>query len=195
MSEKKQSKEKPLNLYQKLVEIRKCVDYVQKDSKGYNYKYAKESSILMAIRPKMDELGVFLEVDMISLEQTMDNKCLVAKFEFTWVNAEDPEEKISKTIILQDLGLDVKKVGGLMTYASRYFLLKTFQIPTDEDDPDKMRKVTPEQLKTLDLTLNGYDDLREQIQSRFNGNMSDMTEEQYRLALSWVKKTIKEEKQ
>ena len=136
-----------MNLYQKLVEIRKQVGYIQKDAQGYGYKYAKESELLWAIRPKMDELGVLLSMDMVEAVDVIvevqnkdksfsDRKGKKATFVFTWRNSENPEEVDKHQIIVQDAGGDAQTMGGLMTYANRYFLYKFFSIPTDEADPD-----------------------------------------------------------
>lgn len=140
-----------MNLYQKLVEIRKEIVYAQKTSKGYDFQYANESQILGAIRPKMDELGVFLEMEMVHLEDVtcttytkLKGKFVIeglrATFEFKWVNADKPEETIIKKIIVQEEESDIKCVGSLMTYAHRYFLYKFFSVPTDKDDPDAFEK-------------------------------------------------------
>lgn len=146
------TKEKTLNLYQKIVEIRKEVEYIQKGSKGYNFVYADESALLGRIREKMDELGVVLETDMKSLrdiqQESIDtedrfvskNRGVEAHFEFTWVNAENPSDRISKNIFLRSDKYDAQTIGGLMTYAHRYFLYKNLSIPTDKDDPDAFDK-------------------------------------------------------
>lgn len=128
-------KEQKLNLYQKLVEIRKSVDYLKKEAKGYQYSYTKESQVIAALRPKMDELGVFIETDMLKPEIKNDGIVEVG-FEFRIVNAESPTETIVKHLYLQDTAGDPKKIGGLLTYAHRYFLLKFFEIATDEMDID-----------------------------------------------------------
>jgi len=119
---------------------------MQKVTNGYNFVYATESQMLGAIRGKMDELGVILEIDMISLDPvevstlkkgsvfTMPG--LKAHFVFTWVDADKPEDKISKQIWMQHAESTAQCVGGLMTYANRYFLYKFFSVPTDKDDPD-----------------------------------------------------------
>lgn len=138
--------DKKLNLYQKLIQVRKEVVYLQKSAAGFNFKYATEGQLLASIRPKMDELGVFLEMDMISLtavectfmkdKQQVAVNGLKAEFEFKWVNAENPNETIVKKLILQEQESCIETVGSLMTYANRYFLYKFFSVATDKDDPD-----------------------------------------------------------
>ena len=134
------------NLYQKLVEIRKQVKYMKKAASGYQFKYATEGQILAAIRDKMDELEVFLEIDMISLDNIecceikdkKEFKCagLRATMAFKWTNAENPTDSISKQVIVQNSESCIETVGGLLTYANRYFLYKFFSVATDELDPD-----------------------------------------------------------
>ena len=50
-----------MNLKQKLIEVRKQVDYLQKSAKGYNYSYVKEEDILAAIKETMNEQQILLE--------------------------------------------------------------------------------------------------------------------------------------
>jgi len=56
---------------------------------------------------------------------------------YTWLNADNPEDKLTvgwKYFGQQD---DVSKAfGSALTYSERYFLLKALGLPTDEDDPD-----------------------------------------------------------
>lgn len=123
---------------------------MQKAATGYNFVYATESQMLGAIRGKMDELGVFLEVDMKSLEpvdvSTLKKGAvftiagLKAHFIFTWIDADKPEDRITKELWMQHAESTAQCVGGLMTYANRYFLYKFFSVPTDKDDPDDFDK-------------------------------------------------------
>lgn len=161
---------KQLNLHQKLIEIRKAVDYLQKAANGFKYKYVADHQILALIRPVMDDLNVLLEFEMEpltcleketrthntreSLTDKQGNPCekvhdstsetpyFQATFVFTFVNADNPEQQIVKRLYIPYRGADVKEMGGLCTYASRYFLLKYFNIPTDNMDPDNFAQTT-----------------------------------------------------
>ena len=143
-------KDKKLNLYEKLIEIRKQVLYVKKGDKAYNFNYTKPSVIIGLLRPKMDELGVILSYDIIDTELTEVERyaksnitkigIIKAKFVFEFINAENPEEKISKTITTMIRGDDISDMGSLSTYTLRYFLLGYFNIPNDKDDPDTHEK-------------------------------------------------------
>ena len=50
-----------MNLWQKIIEIRKQIDNFTKDTKGYGYSYVSGSQVLSKIRPTMDALGLILK--------------------------------------------------------------------------------------------------------------------------------------
>ena len=137
-----------LNIYQKLVEIRKAIDVFTKDTEGYGYSYVSGSQVLRKIKDKMDELQVLLIPHVLNESHStfdyQDKKgndktdfIVSADMIYVWINAENPEEKIEikwQTLGQQD---DISKAfGSGLTYSERYFLLKFFGVPTDSDDPD-----------------------------------------------------------
>jgi len=188
MTEKK-SKDKCLTLHQKLALIRKEVSYMQQDADGYKFKYVKLSSILGALHPKMDELDIFLEVDMLPAEIT--GSIVNVGIEYVWTNLDNPDDRIVKHVYLQDIAGDPKKMGGILTYALRYHLLNLFQIASDAIDldtykaqveatkPKKDPLATNEELENLDRMLNGYDDLRAQLVKRCKNDITTLTQKQY----------------
>ena len=140
-----------MNIYQKLIEVRKAVPYLQKENSGNQYKYVSSSQTLSSLRAKLDEYGLLLIPKVIStnvLKETVeksDGKKTTTYFteltmQFTWVNAEKPEEIIACSWYGQ--GVDIageKGVGKALTYAEKYFMLKFFNIATDKDDPDSFQ--------------------------------------------------------
>ena len=140
-----------MNIQQKLVEVRKSIHGFNKDTKGFGFEYVSGSQILRAIKGKMDELGVLLipRVDYDTLhwekheyttkkgEKKLDF-IITMKMKYTWVNAEDPEDKIEIDWVCIGQQTDdiAKAVGTAMTYNERYFLLKFLGLATDEDDAD-----------------------------------------------------------
>ncbi len=171
MTNEKKQQEKPMNLYQKLIEIRKSVPYIKKEAKGHQYTYATESQILGAIREKMDELQVLMYQDMVAIERS--DKGTLLTFKYTWVNAEIPEEKIECTQYMSEPKFDAKAIGSMMTYGNKYFLYKFLNVPTDKDDPDAFqakadaRKPKPclskEQIEKLLYIIGGRKDIYDEI--------------------------------
>ncbi|MEH7255078.1 ERF family protein [Neobacillus niacini] len=146
-----------LNIYQKLIEVRKAVPYLKKEAAGKQYNYTGSSQVLASVRSKMDELGLLLIPRIIGKEISESqiefkdttgnvNKRTTTYFTelimtMTWVNADKPDETIECPWYGQ--GVDVageKGVGKALTYAEKYFILKQFNIATDKDDPDAFQE-------------------------------------------------------
>ena len=136
------------NIYQKLVAVRKQVTGVNKDAQTQSagrFKYVSSNNILSELRPLMDEQGLLLECRVLSHNlldkwrgaSGQNEHMTELEVEFVWVNADKPEEKIVCPFYGQGLDTGEKGVGKALTYAEKYFLLKFFNIPTDEDDPDR----------------------------------------------------------
>ena len=140
-----------MNLLQKLVEIQKEVRGVAKDSsagQGFaSYPYVSGTKMLNHIRPRMDNLGILLvpQVDSIENERIDYQTKSGGKSElltkvmmtFTWIDAESGETLPVKFGANGMNNWD-KGLGSALTYAERYFLLKFFHVPTDEDDVDAL---------------------------------------------------------
>ena len=144
-----QTETKKLNIYEKILEIRKLVTYFQKGTKGQNCVYVNGATVLGTIRPKMDELGLLLlptitksELTNITVTEGSENKEKVKQIVkcdmlFIWVNVENPSERLEVPFASFGMQNDVSMAfGSALTYTERYFLLKFFNIPTDKDDPD-----------------------------------------------------------
>ena len=157
-----------MNLHQKLVEIRKDIGGFTKDKKSFNYEYVSGSQVLSKIQNKMNELGVLLVPQVNSQEfkeHPYKDKHGKDKLDFivhgtmsySWINAEDPSDKIEVPFYYTGQQDDISKAfGSGLTYSERYFVIKFFNLPTDADDPDtkdtsgraKNKQQTPTQPST-----------------------------------------------
>ncbi len=156
------AEEKHLNLYQKLAKIRQAVEVVKKNKEGYGYRYVTDDELLSKITGKMDKLGVSLipaivpgtmEISPYSYQKKKyDNKLKEYRDEtvneilvradavYTWVDDEDPSQRIEIPWALVGQQADASQsFGSGLTYTYRYFLLKYFGVSTVEDDPDSWR--------------------------------------------------------
>jgi hypothetical protein len=151
------SEEKKMNLLQKLVEVRKEVTYIQKKEEGHNFKFAACADLLLAIRPKMDEVGVILQQNIESCERVQVKKGASEVTEtrawvsHVFINADDPTEQIvTKDFYFSNderMG-GYQSIGCMKTYAERYFLFKFFQVATDEDSPEIFDKKQREKVRS-----------------------------------------------
>jgi len=125
-----------MTLLEKLLEIRKSVDHLQKDKTNEHFKfdYVSSNRVLASIRKRMNELGVLLIPTITGFDNTSEKLKLIMNY--TWTHACNPTEKIEIPWYGQSEDPHDQGFGKALTYAEKYFILKFFQIPTDEDDPD-----------------------------------------------------------
>lgn len=169
------------NVFQRLAEVRKIVPYLKKEQKGAQYSYVGSSDVLGSLHSKINEEGLILVPEITGHVLTPDIEEVPDKYNkeqmkkrvtyftelemtMTWVNIDNPEDRISVKWYAQ--GVDIageKGVGKALTYGEKYFLLKFFNIATDKDDPDAFQnkvdsKMPPKQasktqIKVIDSLL------------------------------------------
>jgi len=157
-----------MNIYKKLLEVRKTVPYLQKTASGSQYKYTGSSQVLSSVREKLDELGLVLitRITNSKLTSEANSKGTMVNMteltlEFTWVNAEKPEETIVIPFYAQGVDLAGEKgVGKALTYGEKYFILKQFNIATDQDDPDEFQKKIEQSKPPKTITVMQAGDLK-----------------------------------
>jgi hypothetical protein len=136
-----------LNLIQKLIEVRKAVPYLKKDNKGFQFQFVSSSQTLAALKGAMDEQGVLL-VPSVTAYEIRDHTTKKGFHEyfthltllFRWIDADNPADTLESQWCGQGLDDAEKGIGKALTYAEKYFLLKFFNIPTDNDDPDSFQQ-------------------------------------------------------
>lgn len=136
-----------MNIHEKLIYVRKTVPYLKKDNKGYQFQYVSSSQTLGSLKEAMDEQGLLLvprvigkEVSPHKTKKGGEEYFTELVMEYTWINAENPDETLTVPWYGQGIDSGEKGVGKALTYAEKYFLLKFFNIPTDKDDPDSFQR-------------------------------------------------------
>jgi hypothetical protein len=139
------------SIYKKLLLIQKQVKGLSKDKKSHNYDYVTGNKLLSFIKPLMDEQGLILKQEILSIDNTrQDYKTkygekseILSKvmMKFTWIDCETGEK--DENLFGANGQNDWEKgLGSALTYGERYFLLKFFHIATDEDDIDNPKRKT-----------------------------------------------------
>jgi hypothetical protein len=139
-------KTKPKNIYQKLLVIQQAIMGLGKDKAAFGYKYVTGDKVLEHLKPLMNEHGLLLKQEVLSIEntrqdyQTANGKAAneinsKVMMRFTWVDCMTGEKDENLFGANGQNAWD-KGVGSALTYGERYFLLKYFHIATDEDDID-----------------------------------------------------------
>lgn len=140
-----------MKIYEKLLTIQKRINGLGKDKATFNYKYVTGDKLLGEIKPMMNDLGLLLKQEVLSIENTRQDYStskgskseILSKvmMKFTWIDVETGEK--DENLFGANGQNDWEKgLGSALTYAERYFLLKYFHIATDEDDIDNDQRKT-----------------------------------------------------
>lgn len=144
---------KEMNLHQKLLKIANMAGALQRTKAAYGYKYVPEEDIQAKVTAGMQKYGVMLyhsivpgtlNVMPITYTNKSNKTCheviVSADTTYTWVNTDNPEEKIKNSWVFVGQMEDAAQAfGAAETYANRYYLMKSLQLATTESDPDNYR--------------------------------------------------------
>lgn len=137
---------KDLSLWEKLVEIRRSCNYLQKSNQGHQFRYVGSSQVLGAFRKAMDHYGVML-VPHVMKTQVSDHTTKKGDhryfteiwIKYVWLNAHNSDQILEVQWYGQGIDEGEKGPGKAYTYAEKYMMLKIFQVATDKDDPDNFQ--------------------------------------------------------
>lgn len=128
------------NIYQRLHEVMKAIDFVQKTiavknkSGGIMYKAVSHDEVIANVRPELIKNGIVTPVNVLSMEQ--DSNRTKACVQVEYVNIDDPEDRV----VTQSYGYGIdgqdKGPGKAISYAVKYCHLKTLSLETG-DDPER----------------------------------------------------------
>lgn len=143
------SEEKPKNIYQRLNEVRKSVDYLEKDKQvGGKYWAVTHDSVTAAIRNALIAQGVII-VPVLLASQSVATTVTTgkgipyiryeAKYSIAFVNMDEPAERVEVVVESHAMDEGDKAPGKAISYATKYAMLKLFSIESgdhEEDRPD-----------------------------------------------------------
>ena len=136
------SENKGTGLYAKMARVMSAIEPLAKDGVNsfFNYKFATDRAVYEAVREQLGNEGLAILTSMVDVTQMYDENGgkqkwrTMAKFEFTIADGASGE---THTCVWWAEAADQsdKGVNKCATAALKYWLLKTFLIPTG-DDPD-----------------------------------------------------------
>jgi hypothetical protein len=137
--------EKTKSLAQRLLAVRASVPAIHKDGTNphQRFSYASSSGVLTAVREAMDREGVVLIPSVVLAEKSdrltkAGNSEILTELRMSYriINADDPADMYELGWYGQGLDTGERGVGKALTYAEKYLILKLFNVPTDDADPD-----------------------------------------------------------
>ncbi len=167
----------PLNIYQRINNVMKAVQYVQKDSSvsgmGGGYKAVSHDQVISVARQALVDNGVmifpnqikgeFIQMrDVNALPQPIKMGLYAGTYEINFVNIDDGKDRITATIEAHANDNGDKAPGKALSYATKSAILKVLSLETGENDESRadimdFDLITPEQQGVLFGLLCGED--------------------------------------
>lgn len=130
------------NIFQRLAWVARQVEYIRKDSymEAMDYTYVSHDKVVRMYRPHILKAGLFLITDVVDqtvhqVEGNYGKKAFqtTVKIAFTFVNVDNPSERVTYHMCGQGLDSNDKGSGKAISYTCKYGLLKPFLAETGED--------------------------------------------------------------
>jgi hypothetical protein len=138
-----------LNIYQRINEVRKAIGYIKKDKAvstgGGSYKAATHDAVTGMVRAALIEHGVVIVPSVLSAvfnakEPDAKQRLYEATYQIEFVNIDEPSDRIVTQQNAHALDNGDKAPGKAMSYATKYAILKLFNIETGEDEESRYQQ-------------------------------------------------------
>lgn len=144
-----------LNLFQRINEVRKSIDYIRKDKSvsagaGGSYKAVTHDQVTAMVREHMVTHGIVcypVLVESFSNSKEVNAQMETAKqfrydatYDFHFVNIDDPKDDLVIRIQSHAMDNGDKAPGKALSYAKKYAILKLFEIETGEDEESRYQE-------------------------------------------------------
>lgn len=138
-----------MNIYQRINAVRKAIGYVQRDKAvstgGGSYKAVTHDAVTGMVRAALIEHGVIIVPSVVSAvfhpkEQDAKQRLYEATYQVDFVNMDQPEERITINANAHALDNGDKAPGKALSYATKYAILKLFNIETGEDEESRYQQ-------------------------------------------------------
>lgn len=142
-----------MNIYQRINEVRKKVDYLIKDKKVEEYMAVTHDAVTAAVREHFIAHGVVIAPASVVQSAVKDTGTttsrgtpfirLEIRYRFDVVNADDPADRFSIEIEAHALDHGDKAPGKALSYAKKYAVLKLLEIETGEEEEGRQEQHKP----------------------------------------------------
>lgn len=138
-----------MNIFQRVNEVRKSIPYIQKDKAvstgGGSYKAVTHDAVTGMVRDALIKNGVVIVPSVVESvfhpkEPDAKQRLYEATFQVDFVNMDDPNDRITTRQTAHALDNGDKAPGKAMSYATKYAILKLFNIETGEDEESRYQQ-------------------------------------------------------
>lgn len=181
------SEEKGLNIYQKLNEVRKQVDYLQKDTRVQGYKAITHDAVTSAVRQPFIDYGIMIVPRQTSSEtadvgETKNGTTIIrysAWYQVDFINIDDPSDRFPVDVESHAMDQGDKAPGKAMSYAVKYAMLKVLNIETGESEESRI-EIANKKKPVFTPKSDGWD---KAVQAFADGKVSaEFMKEKYRIS-------------
>lgn len=138
------------NLMQRINQVRAAVGYVKKDKSvstgGGSYRAVTHDMVTAMVRQYMIDQGIVCVPNLVA--SSMNSPIGESKqwryeatYDFAFINADNPEDKITIRIESHAMDNADKAPGKAISYAKKYAILKLFEIETGDDEESRVPDV------------------------------------------------------
>ena len=146
-----------MNIYQRINAVRKAINYIQKDKSvsagpAGSYRAVTHDAVTGMIRQHLVEHGIIIAPTLIDSvfhpkEEGAKQRLYSASYDVRFINMDAPDECVTIRIEAHALDNGDKAPGKAISYATKYAILKLFNIETGEDEESRYQReefdVTP----------------------------------------------------
>ena len=146
-----------MNIYQRINAVRKAINYIQKDKSvsagpAGSYRAVTHDAVTGMIRQHLVEHGIIIAPTLIdsvfhAKEEGAKQRLYSASYDVRFINMDAPDECVTIRIEAHSLDNGDKAPGKAISYATKYAILKLFNIETGEDEESRYQReefdVTP----------------------------------------------------
>lgn len=129
---------KAMKLAEKLHAIMSEMPTLTKNGKNafHNYKYAKESDYVEAVRPLLSKYRVLILPNVVQSNLNAEKDLTSIVMQYTIINADDADDKMSVSVPAQGADKSDKGVYKAITGAKKYMIANLLMVATG-DDPEE----------------------------------------------------------
>ena len=150
-----------MNIYQRINEVRKEIEYLQKDAKVEGYHAITHDQVTSAVRPEFIKHGIVIVPRLMSGETVETGKStskgtpfirFEGVFDIDFVNMDEPIEIVTATVPAHGEDLGDKAPGKATSYATKTAILKVLSIETGESDESRAAEQIPTYISEQQIT-------------------------------------------
>ena len=139
-----------MNIYQRINAVRKAINYIQKDKSvsagpAGSYRAVTHDAVTGMIRQHLVEHGIIIAPTLIdsmfhAKEEGAKQRLYSASYDVRFINMDAPDECVTIRIESHALDNGDKAPGKAISYATKYAILKLFNIETGEDEESRYQR-------------------------------------------------------